>query len=199
MSIEAVIWDLGGVIVRTEDQTSRTKLAERLGTTNEGLVKEIWGSEDSRKATLGEIAERAYWDAAAARHGLSYEDFMHGFFDGDVADPELIAYIRGLRGRYKTALLSNAFSDLRGWITDTWKFQDAFDVMVISAEVNLMKPDPAIYAHVLKEVGVEAKAAVFIDDVLENIEAARAAGMHAIQFRSREQAIAELEKLLETA
>lgn len=199
MSIEAVIFDLGGVIMRTEDPGPRAALAERLGMTYRDLAIQVFDGPESRRAQVGEISAEEFWMATSAKYGVPYDFFFADFFKGDQLDQVLIAAIRGLRARYKTGLLSNAFSDLRTWIEKEWKFADAFHDMVVSAEVKMMKPDPAIYAYSLKKLGVDANAAVFVDDLAVNVEAARQAGMQAIQFQNREQALAELHAILDAA
>ena len=197
MGIEAVIWDLGGVILRTEDIAPRAALAGRLGLTREELVAQIWEGEDFRRATLGEIPEGIYWKAITSHYGLKYKEFMKDFFGGDRVDEQLLKVIRALRPRYKTALLTNSFSDLRYWIENVGKFNDAFDAMIISAEISLMKPDTAIYEYVLRQIDVRAETAVFIDDRAVNVDGARRAGLQGIQFQTREQALAELHGLLD--
>ena len=183
--------------MRTENHAPRIALAERIGADYREMSRFIFNSEESRRAQLGEVPARTFWDAASSRHGLSYEEFMTEFFKGDIIDQELVSSIRNLRQQYKTGLLSNAFSDMRDWVGE-WKIGDAFDHMLISAEVNLMKPDPAIYSLATTHLGVEPQAAIFIDDVAVNVEAAKQAGMLGIQFISREQTLNELQKLLNT-
>jgi epoxide hydrolase-like predicted phosphatase len=196
MSIEAVIFDMGGVIMRTEDLAPRTALAERLGTTYQDLALRVFDGPESRRAQIGEIRAAEFWRQSSALYGMTAEPFMAEFFKGDIIDHELVNAIRGLQARYKTALLSNAFDDLRYWVAEDWKIADAFHTLVISAEVKMMKPDPAIYAHALKEIGTRPEAAVFIDDLPVNIAAAQQAGMHGIVFKTRQQALAELSALL---
>ncbi len=197
MSIKAVIWDMGGVIMRTENHAPRLALAERIGVDYREMARLIFDSEESRQAQLGEIPARSFWDAAGARYGLSYKEFMTEFFKGDIIDQKLVQSIRKLRPRYKTGLLSNAFSDLRYWVSE-WKIEDAFDHMLISAEVNLMKPDPAIYSLATKHLGVGPQETIFIDDVAANIEGAKQAGIQGIQFTSCVQALDELQALLDS-
>jgi putative hydrolase of the HAD superfamily len=81
-------------------------------------------------------------------------------------------------------------------IEQEWRFAEAFDVVILSAEVGLVKPDPAIYQLALDQLGVAAEAAVFLDDFRENVDGARQVGLQAIQFRTTEQAISDLEALL---
>jgi HAD superfamily hydrolase (TIGR01509 family) len=73
---------------------------------------------------------------------------------------------------------------------------DAFDEIVISAEVHMVKPDPRIYLHTLQRLGVGPRQAVFIDDMPRNVEGARSQGLHAVQFRGPAQARSDLERIL---
>jgi epoxide hydrolase-like predicted phosphatase len=197
--IEAVIWDLGGVIMRTDNREPRAALAARFGLSDTDLARRVLDGPDSTRAQLGEISAQQFWDSAGAVYGMAGHDFMNSFFGGDILDHELVAAIRAFRPHYKTGLLSNAFSDLRYWLKDEWKFADAFDAMVISAEVKLMKPDPAIYALALNQLGVQPQAAVFIDDMQANVTAAQQAGLHGILFKSRQQALGDLQAFLDGA
>lgn len=67
---------------------------------------------------------------------------------------------------------------------------------VVSAQVKLIKPDPAIYKLFLDTYQLDASECVFLDDRMVNVEGAREVGMHAIRFESYEQASKELNKLL---
>ncbi len=81
-------------------------------------------------------------------------------------------------------------------LVDVWKIDDAFDHMFISAEIGLAKPDPQIYQAVVTELHKDPSEIVFVDDFIENVQAAREAGWHAIHFQSREGALAELAEYL---
>lgn len=199
MTIKAIIWDLGGVIVRTEDATSREELALELGVNRYDLETSVFGGEAGHQAQRGEISSEALWHYNREKFGLSEDglkDFRRRFFGGDVVDYALVDYIRSLKGKFLTALLSNAFADLRNLVTDIWQFADAFETLIISAEEGVMKPDAKIYHIALERIGVEPDQAVFIDDFQHNIDGAEAAGMHGILFKNPEQVKAELKKLL---
>lgn len=196
MVIKAVIWDLGGVIVRTEDLAPRDALAEHLGLSRQEIDHIVFEADERNSAQLGEIDGEAYSQATADRLGLNLQEFRQEFFGGDRLDEELVAHIRELRPKYKMALLSNALSNLRTFLAD-WNITDAFDLIVVSAEEHLLKPDPAIYKLALDRLGVNAAEAVFIDDIEANVEGARRVGMQGIQFISREQALGDLHALLD--
>jgi len=110
-------------------------------------------------------------------------------------DEKLVAFIRSLRPKYRTGMISNAWSELRPWLKEL-RIADAFDHIVISSEVGLAKPDPRIFQLALDDLGISPQEAVFIDDFEVNIEAAGEIGMHAILFRNTEQTIAEIRSIL---
>jgi putative hydrolase of the HAD superfamily len=72
-----------------------------------------------------------------------------------------------------------------------------FDVVVISGEVGMRKPEPRIFAHTLAELGLAADECVFVDDHEANIRAAAALGLVGVWHRTYEQTAAELEVLLD--
>ena len=199
MTIQAVIFDFGGVLVRTEDRAPRQELADSLGMTYDEVSELIFESESAQRATVGEITTQEHWETLRFELGLPAEEFQRvpkEFFGGDVLDEALIDYIRSLRPRYRTALLSNAWDDLRGVVINEWQIADAFDELIISAEVGVAKPDGGIYELTLERLNAAPSEAVFVDDFLRNIRGAQAVGIHAIHFQDTEQVRAELDGLL---
>lgn len=197
MAIKAVIWDMGGVIVRTKDQAPRDALAKRLGLSLEEIHRIVFERDDRFSAQLGEIDAETHLQTISQKLGISSTRLRQQFFGGDRVDDQLVDFIRGLRPGRKTALLSNALSNLRSIVSTDWKIGDAFDLIVVSAEEHLLKPDPAIYNLTLNRLEVNAHEAVFIDDVDANVQGAKVVGMQGIQFISREQALGELHALLD--
>jgi len=198
MTIRAVLFDLGGVIVRTEYQAPRQHLAERFGMDYEDIDKIVFGSGTAVRASVGEIDEQEHWRNVMKTLKLpvsEYERIRDEFFAGDVIDHEILNFLRSIKPRYKTGLISNAWSGLRDYIVRE-KFDDAFHQMVISAEVGVIKPDPKIFHIALEQLQVKAKEAVFVDDVLENIEACQQVGMQGIHFKDSRSAIQQLKKML---
>ena len=199
MTIYAIIWDLGGVLVRTGDYASRDALAASHGMKREALEELVYGEESGHQAQLGLIDVQQHWENVRTALGLPSEEvdaFRSHFWRGDQLDSELVDYIRTLKGNFRTGLLSNAFSNLRQVIQETWQIEDAFDAIVISAEEGLIKPDPRIYQVALDRLGVKPWEAVFIDDMLQNVEAALHLGMHAIHFRTPDQSRNEVSRIV---
>ena len=198
-TFRAVYFDLGGVIVRTGDREPRTKLAERLGMSYDELAKAVFENESSARASLGAISTEDHWAAVVQRLGLPLSEadaVRHEFFAGDILDLGLIAFIRSLRPNYRTGLISNAWPDMRAYLVSQ-NIADAFDQMVISAEIGIVKPDARIYQIALEKLGVAPAEAIFVDDFAVNVEGARAVGMYAIQFTQPDETLEELKQLLD--
>jgi len=198
MRIQTVFFDFGGVIQRTEFQAPRQKLAQRFGMEYEDIDNIVFNSPTAKQATLGEVSVEEHWQAVAKRLKVGKKeiaDLENEFFAGDVIDRSIVEYVRSLRPRFKTGLISNAWSDMRGYLLRQ-KIDDAFDTLTISAEVGAAKPAAKIYLLALEQAQVKAEAAVFVDDVPANIKACEAVGMKGILFRDPLKALTELKKLL---
>ena len=198
MTIKAVFFDLGGVIVRTEFQTPRQQLADRLGIDYDDLNKLVFDSDTSNRASVGEISSEEHWLSVIQRLRRPAEErqsIRDEFFAGDIVDRTLVEYIRSLRPRHKTGLISNAWGDLRYFIVRE-KFDDAFDKMIISAEVGAMKPEPKIFQIALQQFGVKPEEAVFVDDFYVNIQGCEKVGIRGIHFKDPETALQQLKELL---
>lgn len=196
--IKAVIFDLGGVILRTEYDSPRHHLAEKLSVDYDDMLRAVFQSESCQLASLGRITANEHWLNVARllkRPATDVELIRREFFAGDVIDRTLLDFIRSLRPRYKTGLLSNAWSDLREY-TRINHFDDAFDNMTISAEAGIVKPSAGAYQLSLKQLSVNPDEAVFVDDFIENVEGARAVGMTAVHFKGLEGMMKDLKKLL---
>jgi putative hydrolase of the HAD superfamily len=199
MNIRAVFWDLGGVLVRTENHTTRENLAIRLGMSRTELENLVFTGDSGNRAQLGEINAKQHWQNLGSNLGLTIEEmivFQGDFWGGDQLDTALIEYIRALHTHHKIGLISNAFSDLRKIITNVWNIEDAFDDMTISSETGIMKPDPRIFKMALERLDVHPQESIFIDDFPHNVGGARNINMHAIHFQTRDQTLSELEYLL---
>jgi epoxide hydrolase-like predicted phosphatase len=194
--IKAVIFDMGGVILRTMDRTTRTALAARLNMSCDDLEMFVFGNETAAQATVGTIPEETHWQAVGAHFGLDEKQmvqFQMEFWQGDAIDKELRNFIDSLRPKQHTALLSNAFGNARSMLNHSFPGTlEVFDTIIFSAEVGLAKPDARIYHLVLDKVQVEPAEAIFVDDVRTNIEAANAVGIHGIRFQNTQQAMKDV-------
>lgn len=200
MHIKAVIFDLGGVLLRTDNPQPRNELASQMGVSRLQLEEIVFMNPVAQQAERGLAAPEAVWAEVARQLNLPAEEirpFRRAFFGGDRVDFEFIRFIQSLRPAYTTALLSNTWIvDLPRFLRDDLQIPDTFDVVVSSAQQGMKKPDARIFHAALKLVGARAEEAVFVDDFSQNISAAAALGIHTVHFRSYEQARSELKSLL---
>ena len=184
-NLKAIIFDVGGVLVRTQDRGPREAWEKRLGLKHGEADSIVFGGTMGTKAQLGEISEEELWQWVGRNLDLSpgqLAEFRRDFWAGDVLDESLVQFIRSLRPRYQTAIISNYFDSMRHTLTERYPIIDAFDLIIISAEEKLMKPDPEIYKRTLHHLGRSPAETIFIDDSMPNVEAARSLGMRALHF-----------------
>ncbi len=139
----------------------------------------------------GEIAA-----ALSARAGVEVDadGLVERLFAGMALDERMFTAVAGARrAGVRTGLLSNSWGS-GGYPRE--RFAELFDVQVISGEVGLRKPDPAIYALAAERLAVPPEGCVFVDDLDVNVHAAEAAGMHGVLHRSAAETIAELAEVL---
>jgi epoxide hydrolase-like predicted phosphatase len=184
--IRAVIFDYGGVLMRTVNPVPRRELEQQLELPPGGASKLVFESPLWDEVQLGHVSMEAFWDEVRQRLRWNAEElaeFRRAFWDGDRLDEEMVALIRHLRDAgYRTALLSNAPAGLRQHL-EQLGIADAFEVIVVSGCERLIKPDPAIFELTLARLGVAAEEAVFVDDFRVNVAAAQQVGLHAMRFR----------------
>jgi putative hydrolase of the HAD superfamily len=196
--IKVVIFDVGGVLIRTPDRSSRLAWERRFNLAEWESEEIVFNGEMGTKAQLGQISDAALWRWVGRRLKLSeiqLSEFRRDFWSGDILDVKLVDAIRGLKPRYQTAIISNATDALRDSLTSTYPIADAFDLIVVSAEERIMKPDHEIYERTLRRLSRPAKEAVFIDDNPGNIAAARELGMASILFKPTVDLQLELTRL----
>jgi HAD superfamily hydrolase (TIGR01509 family) len=198
--IKAIIFDMGGVILRSMDWTPREAQAKRLGVSRAAMENEVFGNRSAQLATVGACSEAEHWEAVRLTFGIPPQEmpaWRKEFWSGDRMDAELLAWLDARRPQYKTAMLSNAWPEARITVRQNYPGAlNVFDLVIFSAEVQLAKPDERIYHLVCTRLGVQPEQAVFMDDVQENIEGARRIGMQGIQFKTPEQALNDLQSLL---
>jgi putative hydrolase of the HAD superfamily len=108
-------------------------------------------------------------------------------------NPAMLAWQQRLKQSGQlTAILSNMGDDVLASVEREFDWIHRFDVLVWSFQLHMAKPDPAIYRHVLQELGVRPEETLFLDDKLVNIETALALGMKAIEFSTIERLRADL-------
>ena len=196
--IKAVIWDLSGVVLHTVKGTFYSLMAERLGAPSKD-IEHLMSSTENKLWDLGMISDDAYYtfileglnmpiDKKSVLRKFVLEDFY--------IDQEILAYIKKIQKSYTTALLTNFPSHVHDFMKTDWIVDGAFDHMIASCDVKLLKPDPAIYTLALARIGCLAEETVFIDDRKINVKAAEKLGINGIVYQSLLQTTNDLEAIL---
>ena len=114
--IKAVIFDMGGVLVRTVDPGKRAAWEARLGLAPGDAERIVLNSVMGKQAQMGAITTEALWQWVQGEFGFddaTLAAFRHDFWAGDALDDELVDLLRYLRLNYQTALLSNFMDQLQ--------------------------------------------------------------------------------------
>lgn len=177
-----VVFDNGEVISREPSEADRAILLARAGVSER--PEEFWTTywEHRHGLDRGTTSIAEYWQAVAADLGVEWNVIdVHELWAIDhrswlSVDPGTLGVLHALAaGGTRLALLSNAGADYSGWLRHG-SFAPLFDRVFVSAELDLVKPDAAIYEHVIDELGIAASDFVFIDNKAENVEGAKAVG-----------------------
>jgi putative hydrolase of the HAD superfamily len=193
----AVIFDFGGVLTTPVwDTFSAFCRAEGL---EPDTVRNLFKTDpaalgDLRALETGAITEDEFERRFGERLGLqNHERLIDSMFAGMRPLDRMLEAVRAMRaGGLRVGMLSNS------WSVDHYDrdlLAELFDDVVISAEVRMHKPQPAIYALAAERIGEPPQACVFVDDLRENCEGAEAAGMTAILHREPEETISRLSEL----
>jgi epoxide hydrolase-like predicted phosphatase len=196
----AVIFDFGGVLMKTIDHSPRHRWDERLGLTQGSVERVVHGSASWRQAQTGALSVAAYWADVARQLGISAADtaqLAEDFYSGDHLDAEMLALVERLcADGHPVALLSNDSPALRSKLA-TLGIAALFDPLVISGEIGVMKPDARSYQAALDGLRLPAFQTVFVDDMPANIAGAQALGIHGLHYTTTAALLTALEPLLD--
>ena len=201
----ALIVDFGGVLT-SPLQDAMVRFAEELGIELQDLVRVALGAYSGAEDHLvvdfetGRISEEEFALEFAARleqvsgRPISPEGLVSKIFRLEIEESMMDLVGRARAAGLRTALCSNSWGT-RLYPRD--RLDPIFDLLVISGEVGLRKPDPAIFELTLEKLGVEAEACVFVDDHPGHLAPALEMGMTTVLHRAPTSTIAEVEELLD--
>jgi 2-haloacid dehalogenase len=194
-----IVFDLGAVLIDWDRRHLYRKLFDGRTAELDYFLDNVctlqWnGTMDAGRpfseAIAAKIAEFPAYEPYITAYHTRWVEMVVGPIDGTV---EIFAQLR--QAGYPTAALSNWSAETFPIVQPRFEFLNWFDEVILSGELNVIKPDPAIYHILLERIGREASDCIFIDDSLPNIEAAQQLGFQAIHFHSPEQLRSELAKL----
>jgi putative hydrolase of the HAD superfamily len=197
LGLRAVVFDYGMVLTGTPDVAAHDAMVGISGLSAEDFERLYWA--DRHAYDEGKLTGVTFWEKFArdAKLSLTASDLAElnrqDALMWTTQNPAMVAWQRKLKSHgIRTAILSNMGDSVLENIKREFRWIDDFDVLVWSYQLNIAKPDPAIYRHVLKELGTRPEETLFLDDKRVNIEAAKALGMKALEFTTVEQLRADL-------
>ena len=197
MGLRAVIFDYGMVLTGPPDPEAHAALLRITGLPLTRFESLYWA--DRHAYDEGKLTGLAFWQKLVRDAGLALSaEKVEELNQWDARlwtteNPAMLDWQLELKQRgLLTAILSNMGDNVLASVEREFAWIHRFDVLVWSFQLHMAKPDPAIYRHVIKQLGVQPEEALFLDDKLVNIEAAWALGIQAIQFSTVERLRADL-------
>lgn len=197
IQIKAILFDIGGVFWHPKGPPLHVKWAARCGLSPREFDEIVFNSEWGSQALLGTLTGEGMWEKIGNKLGLSLHERRqceNEYWEGDW-DTEFLDHCRLLKAKCKLGIFSDAELSARENVK-TWINESLFEVILFSAEIGVCKPDPRIFQTALERLGVDASEILFIDDREKNIHGAKALGLHAVQYRNRNQVLAAIREYI---
>jgi epoxide hydrolase-like predicted phosphatase len=185
--IKAIIFDYFGII-SSDEYWQSIKADKSMEEDFRGLSYDV---------NLGKLHWIDFVTQIAKSTGQSPDEIATLYKDQRL-NPQVLAFINQLHKDYKTALLTNAHHEFLRPVIAKFHLERLFNEIVISSEVGMLKPNPAIFQYLLTKLGVSAGEAIFIDDIPQNSQAAAAIGLHAIIYKDFGQMKLEVEHMIDS-
>ncbi len=197
--ILAVMSDVGGVLLHIDWPAVAAHWEAALGLPRDTFLRGLFGGSDDT-VLVGRVSEEDWWDQVCVRLGAdrSLRARLEAFLEAhEQVDPEMARFLASLRPTYGVALVSNAWPRACERMRAHWRLGGLYDALVFSCEAGVAKPDRDIYLLACQQLGVEPYETVFIDDSVENTDAAARLGMKTVLFKERDRAIEDVRRLLD--
>lgn len=199
MAVRNVIFDAGGVLIDWDPPAFVSKLYPDPGA-QARIRQQIFDHADWHEFDRGTLTEDAATQHFAKLAGLTTAEVRTLLQTARESLHPIAGTIQLLEelaaADLNLYLLSNMPVSTFEYLVGRDRWLAHFKHMVISGEILMLKPEPAIYKHLVDTTGIVPAESVFIDDLLRNVIAARECGLHAIQFRGADDCRAELRRYL---
>ena len=201
--IDTIIFDFGGVLYKVPDLKKLLRWQKLLGIAADDdinqLIYEPSKSQLFWDVMEGKLSEDKMWEQIMHKWKVPErisERFLKNVMSKRRLNKPLAKYLKSFRSGYKTAILSNAGDQTRSKMEKSFGAHTLVDEIIISAEEGIAKPDKAIYHIAIKRLNSIPENCVFVDDLIENVNAALEIGMKAIHHINNDLTIATLNDLI---
>ena len=187
---KALLFDLGGVVVDVDFDRALAAWAPHSSLSLPDLRRAFKFDLQYQRHERGEISSSEYFDHLATILELSASrtvvaEGWNAVFVGEVAQTR--AMVQAMRAHLPCYAFTNTnASHMPVWSALLPEVVASFDRIFASHEIGMRKPERAAFERICRAVGVEARSIMFFDDLLENVQAARAAGLQAVHVRTSE-------------
>lgn len=176
-----IIFDAMGVVFEVGDDTNDL-LVPFIQKLNPKVSKEFI-NEVYVEASLGNITSKEFWIRIGVACEYNYKDIEVKYLDEClVLDKDFIEVAQSLKNEYGLALLSNDVKEWSNYLRNKFELNTVFDIVIISGDVGLRKPDTKIYELFLERSGAKPEDCIFIDDRDKNLVAAMKLGIKGVKF-----------------
>jgi epoxide hydrolase-like predicted phosphatase len=195
--IRAFAFDLGQVLLEFDVRVALENLGARCAGGAEAVASVLRETDLALQLESGRIRGREFYGEFCRRLRFdgSYEEFCVAYSDMFRENAPMIEVMRLLKKRFPIYLLSNTNEIHIDFVAKRHAFLGEFDGHVYSYREGVMKPDARYFQRLFDRYGLRPDEVVFVDDVLANVEGARAVGMRGVHYQSAAQARDELLKL----
>ncbi|MBC7764284.1 HAD-IA family hydrolase [Microbacteriaceae bacterium] len=149
------------------------------------------------RVDYGFITTEEYAASVAEILSVTKEEVTQLFKAKHVRNNELIEYVKTLRGDYKVALLSNVGTNTIERLFTEQEIEELFDVVVLSYEEHLAKPNPAIFSLTAERMGLSSGECIMVDDIESNCDGAEIVGMYTVRHITNDGTRKALETLMQ--
>jgi putative hydrolase of the HAD superfamily len=197
--VRNVIFDVGGVLLQWDPPAFIARLHPDAAT-QARIRREMFEHADWHEFDRGTIDVEGAVKIFAARTGLSAQEIRELLMTANRSLSPIAGTVQLVEDLAAAGthlyLLSNMPESTFAYLSKAHGFFRHFKYLVISGAIRMVKPEPAIYKHLVEQTGIVPAESVFIDDLTKNVVAARECGLHAIQFRGPDDCRAALRTYL---
>ncbi len=195
--IDVIVFDLGGVIVNVNFKSPLGKLFDNSGTLSNTVKDESDFSSLLRHYEMGKISAVDFYRKIIdhLEFELSFDEFKSASNEAiEAGDDGIESIVKTLSKKYKLAILSNTNPVHYEHIKETYSIIGLFEHVLLSYEMGAMKPDIEAYEKLMHATSKSPSQHLFIDDRIENINAAKGIGIEGIQYESVKNLIVALKE-----
>ncbi|HTN69903.1 MAG TPA: HAD family hydrolase [Methylomirabilota bacterium] len=187
--IQAVVFDLGGVLFSEGKSVAIDKLCRECGYDRE-LLRKVLSSPESIDLRKGLISDETFWSLVRGQLPQSYDASLikKEWYDGYVLDEDIFALIKELRGKYRLVAFSGNVRSRVDFLERKYHFRNLFDLEIYSFDYHHTKPEREFVKIMIEKVGSRPEEIVYIDDNDTYAQPARELGVQVLIYTRGEVA-----------